>query len=127
MAFPSCTAAIFLGSAEFDTYNQTRLLLGIHPGNFQYRLEPDETFCSPEVAMTYSNKGLEHHVPYLSQGLPQQPVPGQIQKSPPSCPVKQLEGVYFDFNGEKLLQMARDAASMGIELFVMDDGWFGKT
>ena len=50
----------FIGSAEFDTYNQTRLLMGIHPGNFQYRLEPDETFCSPEVAMTYSNKGLEH-------------------------------------------------------------------
>lgn len=116
----------FLGSAEFDTYNQTRLLLGIHPGNFQYRLEPDETFCSPEVAMTYSNKGLEHLSHTYHKAYRNNLCRGKFKKARRPVLLNSWEGVYFDFNGEKLLQMARDAASMGIELFVMDDGWFGK-
>lgn len=116
----------FLGSAEFDTYNQTRLLLGIHPGNFQYRLEPDETFCSPEVAMSYSNKGLEHLSHTYHRTYRNNLCRGKFKKARRPVLLNSWEGVYFDFNGEKLLQMARDAASMGIELFVMDDGWFGK-
>ena len=116
----------FLGSAEFDTYNQTRLLLGINPGNFNYRLDPGKTFCSPEVAMAYSGEGLEHLSHIFHRAFRNNLCRGKFKKARRPILLNSWEGVYFDFNGEKLVQMARDAASMGIELFVMDDGWFGK-
>lgn len=126
MASLSCTAEISWEAPNFDTYNQTRLLLGINPGNFNYRLDPGKTFCSPEVAMAYSGEGLEHLSHIFHRAFRNNLCRGKFKKARRPVLLNSWEGVYFDFNGEKLVQMARDAASMGIELFVMDDGWFGQ-
>ncbi len=116
----------FIASAEFDTYNQTRILMGIHPDNFHYCLEPGAVFCSPEAAMAYSENGLEQLSHIFHKAYRNNLCRGKYKNTRRPVLLNSWEGVYFDFTGEKLLNMAKDAADMGIELFVMDDGWFGK-
>ncbi len=116
----------FIGQAELDQYDQTRLLLGIHPGNFCYKLDPGEVFYAPEAAMAYTADGLgslsrifhRAYRTHLCRGL------WTTQRRP--VLLNSWEGVGLTFTGEKLLTMARAAADLGIELFVLDDGWFGK-
>ena len=116
----------FIAEVELNADGTTRAHMGIHPDDFCWVLEPDQTFYTPEVVMVYSNEGLggmsrafhrlyRHH---LCRGK------WKIQKRP--ILVNNWEGTYFDFNEEKLLAIAKDAAELGIEMLVMDDGWFGK-
>ncbi len=116
----------FIGQAELDQYDQTRLLMGIHPGNFCYRLDGGESFYAPEAAMAYTDRGLTalsriFHRAYrthLCRG------PWMTKRRP--VLLNSWESIQFDFTGEKLLAMAEEARDLGIELFVLDDGWFGK-
>ena len=115
----------FLGQAERTQFNQIRMTMGIHPEHFNWKLGPGEQFTAPEVVMTYSAHGIgqmtrnfhnlyRNHLirsPYLHQKRP--------------VLINNWEATYFQFNTEKLLSIAERAASLGIEMFVMDDGWFG--
>lgn len=116
----------FQALAELDQYDQTRVLLGIHPENFTWSLKPGESFYAPETALAYSEEGLTglshiYHRAYrenLCRGI------WKTKRRP--VLLNSWEGVYFDFDGEKLVSMAAEAKELGAELFVMDDGWFGK-
>lgn len=116
----------FIAQAEKSQFDSVRMTMGIHPEGFTWKLEPGEKFTAPEVVMVYSADGLgrmtrtfhdlyrEHLIrsPYLHQKRP--------------ILINNWEATYFDFDEKKLLEIAKDASELGIEMLVMDDGWFGK-
>jgi alpha-galactosidase len=116
----------FIGLAEVDQFTNTRVSLGINPFDFQWLLEPKQSFQTPEVVMVYSDRGIgemsrTYHKLYrtrLCRGVYRDQVRPIL--------INNWEATYFDFNEEKLLKMAKEAKDIGIELFVLDDGWFGK-
>lgn len=116
----------FLAQAEVDTYDVTRVMMGIHPSCFTWPLKQGEQFETPEVVMVYSDAGLgemsrTYHDLYrhrLARG------PWRDQTRP--ILINNWEATYCDFNEEKLLELAETASELGVELFVLDDGWFGK-
>lgn len=116
----------FLGQAEYDQYNQTRVLMGIHPENFTFCVKPDDKFYAPEVAMAYSGSGLGALSRIYHNAYRENLCRSKWNSVRRPVLLNSWEGVYFDFDAEKLVRMAKDAAGLGIELFVMDDGWFGK-
>ena len=116
----------FTASAYVDQFDSLRLLMGINPEGFEWRLEKGASFTAPEVVMTYSDKGLNglshtFHDLYRKH-LIRSPYLG---KSRPIL-INNWEATYFDFDDDKLLSIAREAAEYGIEMLVLDDGWFGK-
>ena len=116
----------FLAEAEKDQFNQTRVLMGIHPGNFSWKLEPGESFWTPEVMMAFSDGGFEKLSHIYHRAVRNNLCRGKFKKARRPVLINNWEGTYFDFTGEKLLSMAEKAADLGAEMFVMDDGWFGK-
>ncbi|PST45585.1 alpha-galactosidase [Bifidobacterium callitrichos] len=112
--------------AEVDAYGATRLQLGINPAGFAWRLAPGESFQSPEALLGYTDRGLNA----LSQTLHRIVLdhlerPRWARRERPIL-INNWEATYFDFTEEKLLELARLAHRAGIELFVLDDGWFGR-
>ncbi len=116
----------FLAQAEKDQFDQTRVLMGIHPGNFCYKLLPGQSFWTPEAAMVYSDSGFEAMSHNYHKAIRNHLCRGKFKNARRPVLINNWEGTYFDFTGEKLFHMAEEAADMGVELFVMDDGWFGK-
>lgn len=116
----------FLANIEVDAYEQVRIQIGISPTHFEWSLLPGETFQTPEVVLVYSSQGLNG----MSQGLHRlyqhHLMRGRYQHLERPILVNNWEGTYFDFTEDKILEMAESAAQLGIELFVLDDGWFGK-
>lgn len=115
----------FQCEVEKDQFDQTRLTMGIHPKFFSWRLRPEETFQAPEAVMAYSGEGLTelshlYHRIYRNN-LCRSP----YAKLPRPIVINSWEATYFSFDEEKLLNIAREAVDMGVELFVLDDGWFG--
>ncbi len=116
----------FVAEAEVDYLNSTRVSIGINPFDFGWLLEPGESFQTPEAIMVYSSEGLggmsrTYHRLYrtrLCRGI------HRDQERP--ILVNNWEATYFDFNAEKIESIAKSGAELGIELFVLDDGWFGK-
>lgn len=116
----------FAAVAEVDPFQSTRFSIGLNPFDFTWILSPGQTFQTPEAVMVYTDGGLGemsriYHRLYrtrLCRGV-------HRDKERPIL-VNNWEGTYFDFNTEKLLDIAQVGAEMGIELFVLDDGWFGK-
>ncbi len=116
----------FVCKAEKDQYDQTRVIMGIHPKHFSYQLKAGESFTAPEVVMAYSGQGLTrlshlYHRIYR-ENLCQSPF---VRKARPVV-INSWEAAYFDFDDEKLLHIAREAVDMGVDTFVLDDGWFGS-
>ncbi len=116
----------FLASAEVDTYGATRVMMGIHPECFSWGLNPGEEFVSPEVVIAYTNQGLNdlsqtYHKLYrnrLTRGV-------WKTKDRPIL-LNNWEATMMDFTEEDILKIAAKGKEAGIELFVLDDGWFGK-
>jgi alpha-galactosidase len=111
-------------TAEADETGRTRLVTGINPVSFDYELDPGETFYTPEAVLAYGKDESEvacrmHR--FVSRHI----VRGKWKNEPRPILVNNWEGTYFDFNREKILGIARKAAEVGAELFVLDDGWFG--
>jgi len=115
----------FIAETEVDQYNQTRMVMGIHPTGFRYKLEAEESFTAPEVVCVYSGEGFtklshNYHKAYryhLSKSK------YTNQRRP--ILINNWEATMFDFDEKKLLEIATDAKELGIEMLVMDDGWFG--
>ncbi len=116
----------FLMEVEKDQAGQTRFLCGIHPDDFAWTLEPGESFQTPEVLMAYSGEGLGRLSRIMHQTIREHICRGEWQHKRRPVLINNWEATYFNFTGEKLISIAKEAASLGIELFVMDDGWFGK-
>ena len=116
----------FLMEAELDQVGQTRLVCGIHPDDFAWTLEPGESFQTPEVMMSYSAEGFGLLSRNFHQTIREHICRGEWKHKRRPVLINNWEATYFDFTGDKLVSIARDAHDLGVELFVMDDGWFGK-
>lgn len=116
----------FLAQVEVDTYHVTRVTMGIHPHTFSWPLGQGESFQTPEVVMVYSHDGLNHMSQTYHQLYQKRLARGMYRDQVRPILVNNWEGTYFDFNEDKLLDIAKTAQKLGIELFVLDDGWFGK-
>lgn len=115
----------FLISAEKNLQEKTRIVAGINPENFNYEIEPNGTFECPEVAMVYSSCGFGQLSNCFHKAIRNNLCRGKFKNAIRPVLINNWEGTYFDFNADKLVSMAHEAKKMGVELFVMDDGWFG--
>lgn len=115
----------FLAAADLSMYNSVRLCMGIHPQGFRWNLRPGAVFTAPEVVLTYSGEGLARMTSNLHHFYLEHLIRSPWKYKARPVLINNWEGTLFDFDNEKLLQIARVAADCGIELFVMDDGWFG--
>ncbi|MDK2809998.1 MAG: alpha-galactosidase [Petroclostridium sp.] len=116
----------FLAQAEVDQYDNTRVSIGINPFDFTWILGPGEEFQTPEVVLVYSDSGIgkmsrTYHKLYRTRLCR-----GQYRDRVRPILINNWEATYFDFNAEKIESIAKSAKELGIELFVLDDGWFGK-
>lgn len=116
----------FLGNVEVDSFSQTRVQLGINPEHFEWKLGAGETFQTPEVVMSYSEEGLNGMSRSFHELYQNKLIRGKHQYRERPVLINNWEGTYFNFTEEKILNMAEISAELGIELFVLDDGWFGK-
>jgi len=115
----------FLAEAEVGPFGTTRVRLGINPEGFAWILEPGEEFATPEAVLAYSSAGLDglsaaYHALYRERLAR-----GTWRDRPRPVLINNWEGTYFDFDETKLVDIASVARDLGIELFVLDDGWFG--
>ena len=111
----------FQAEAELYQYNQTRLMMGLSQEKFAYELKTDQELIAPEVIMTFSNQGLEK----ISHNL-HDCIRENICRNKKLSPVvlNSWEGLMMNFDGKKIINMARQAKSLGADMFVLDDGWF---
>ena len=116
----------FLIQAEVDTYNTTRILAGIHPSGFDWKLEKGQAFQTPEAVMVYSCEGMNAMSQTFHQLYQKRLARGYWRDRERPILINSWEAAYFTFNEERLLEIAEKAKESGIELFVLDDGWFGK-
>ena len=116
----------FKGEAEQDQYQQTRILLGLQDEQFSYPVEPGDSFIAPEVILTYSSEGLNRLSQNLHTCIRKHVCRGKYKEEVRPILVNSWEAAYFDFTGETIYDLAVQAKEAGIEMVVMDDGWFGK-
>ncbi|MEY8518872.1 alpha-galactosidase [Lachnospiraceae bacterium 29-84] len=115
----------FLMQAEVDAHGSTRVLAGIHPDTFSWKLEPGEAFQTPEAVTVYSSEGLNGMSQAFHKLYQRCLARGEWRDKVRPILINNWEATYFDFDEEKLLEIAKKAASCGVEMFVLDDGWFG--
>lgn len=116
----------FLSQIEVDTYNVTRVSMGINPFQFAWTLEPNKSFEAPEVVMTYSQDGLNGMSQQFHNVYRQHLLHNKTPFTKAPILLNSWEANYFDFGEAKLLEQAQLAKNLGFDLFVLDDGWFGK-
>lgn len=112
----------FLAQAEVDNQNVTRILMGIHPDTFDWKLSPGADFQTPEAVMVYTSCGLNHLSQTFHKLYQKRLARGYWRDRPRPILINNWEATYFDFTEEKLLDIARRAKDCGVELFVLDDG-----
>lgn len=111
--------------AEVDTRNTARILAGINPDTFDWKLEAGEHFQTPEAVIVYSDQGLNKMSQTFHKLYQKRLARGEWRDKPRPILINNWEATYFDFDTDKLLAIAKSAAEHGIEMLVMDDGWFG--
>lgn len=111
---------------ERDQTEQVRLTMGIHPYHFAYTLGKGESFQAPEVIMAYSQEGLGKLSRIYHDAFRQNLIRSKYVEQPRPILVNNWEATYFDFNEEKIFAIAKEAKEIGLDMFVLDDGWFGK-
>ncbi len=116
----------FLAQAEVDTHDTTRVLMGIHPMGFDWKLEKGESFQTPEAVMVYSERGLNGMSQTFHKLYRKRLARGYWRDKARPILNNNWEATYFDFTEERLVEIAGKAKECGVELFVLDDGWFGE-
>lgn len=116
----------FEGCVEKDQINQTRMLLGLQPEKLRYPVRPGETFAVPEIIMSYSNEGLNQLSYNLHRCIRHHVCRGRYRYAVRPILVNSWEASYFDIDADYLCMLAKEASELGIDMLVMDDGWFGK-
>jgi alpha-galactosidase len=111
---------------EVNAYGKSHIVWGINPHSFAYPLFPGETLESPQAALTYSNQGINRLSKHFHAFINNHLIPAQWQNKARPVLINSWEATYFNFNEGRLLKLAKTARDVGIELFVLDDGWFGK-
>ena len=113
-------------SVELSPYGRVRVLSGINPDTFRWCLGSGETFSSPEAVMVYSSSGLNGMSAQMHSFVRSQIVRGYWKDRERPILINNWEATGYDFDEKKLIELADTAVKEGIELFVLDDGWFGK-
>ena len=113
-------------SVEDTCYHKVRLLTGINPQGFEFVIDKGEVFESPEAVISYSNKGFNALSHNMHRFVEENIVRGEWKNAWRPLLINSWEAAYFKFNEKSLLSLAKTAAKAGIELFLLDDGWFGK-
>lgn len=116
----------YLIQAEVDHYDVLRIMAGIHPEEFLWRLMPGENFQTPEAVMVYSGEGLNKMSQTYHSLYNHRLVRGQWREKVRPVLINNWEATYYNFDEEKLLQIAGKAKELGVDMLVLDDGWFGK-
>lgn len=128
----SALALQLLYSGNFQAFvqknqlNEVRLGIGINDDNFAWQLAAGDSFETPVALMTYSAKGLTHLSQESQLFVQNHIMPKQFAHVERPILINNWEATYFNFKKEKLLDLADEASKLGIELFVLDDGWFGN-
>ncbi len=113
-------------SVEVNAYGKTHFLAGINPQGFDWQLAPGEDFEAPEAVMTCSHEGFNGMSVRMHHFVREHIVRGEWKYKTRPVLLNSWEAAYFDIDENKLLRLAKAGKDVGIELFVMDDGWFGK-
>ncbi len=116
----------FLMGAEVDQFRTLRVAAGINPFDFAWHLEAGETFHAPEALLAYSGKGWGGLSRSWHRLFRTRLARGSHRDLPRPILINNWEATYFSFDRETLLDLGSSAAELGVELFVLDDGWFGK-
>jgi alpha-galactosidase len=116
----------FLAEVEVEPYGSARLRIGINPETFAWELLPGAEFATPEAVLVHTTDGLGAMSNAFHRLFRERLARGTWRDRPRPILVNNWEGTYFDFDEERLVAIATVARDLGIELFVLDDGWFGK-
>lgn len=116
----------FLCEAEKDQYEQTRVMMGLQSDYFHYPLGKDESLIVPETILSFSDKGFGDLSRKYHRCIRKHICRGKYSRQIRPVLINSWEAAYFDFNGETICRLAEEAAELGIDMVVMDDGWFGK-
>lgn len=116
----------FKNEIDLDPYEQTRVVMGISDEQFRKTLMPNEEFNTPEAVMGYTDKGLEDISYNFHRFVRKNICRGEYKESRRPVLLNNWEATYFNFDGDKLISIAKKAKELGVELFVLDDGWFGN-
>jgi len=115
-----------LGLAELSPTDLVRVQIGINPHCFEWPLAAGESFETPEAVMTFSDRGFNGMSAHFHDFVNNHIVRGESQNAERPVLINNWEACFFKFTRGKLLRLARQAKRLGVELFVLDDGWFGK-
>ena len=116
----------FIAQADVNHFDTVRVNIGINPFGFNWKLESGEEFQTPEVVCVYSANGLGEMSRTFNKLYRTRLCRGKYRDTERPVLINNWEATYFDFNEEKILDIAKKAKSVGVELMVLDDGWFGK-
>jgi alpha-galactosidase len=113
-------------AVEVNAFDKTRVVTGINPTNFAFNLEPEAVFEAPEAVMTYSPEGHGGMSRHMHDFVREHIVRGTWKYKERPVLLNSWEASYFDISESSLLKLAKEGKDVGVELFVMDDGWFGE-
>jgi len=116
----------FLASVEVNAFDLTRVCMGINPFDFAWQLEKEGSFQTPEVVMVYSDSGFNEMSHTYHSLYRNNLARGEWKDQTTPIYLNNWEATYFNFNEEKLVALAKEARALGIEMLVLDDGWFGN-
>lgn len=113
-------------TAEVDAFGLTRIICGLNHEGFEWKLGAGEEFYTPETVLVYSNEGIGGMSRALHRFYRDHLINPRWARSPRPVLINNWEATYFAFDDDKLVSIAKDAAELGLDMLVMDDGWFGK-
>ncbi|MBQ8094020.1 MAG: alpha-galactosidase [Clostridia bacterium] len=123
--FALCYSGSFYAGVNVDQFGMARTMMGINPYNFAWKLQPGDAFETPECYLVYSDTGIGGMSRIYHRFIHERITSGRFASGPRPILINNWEATYFNFNEDKLLELARCAKDVGIDLFVLDDGWFG--
>lgn len=115
-----------IARVEVTNFGITRIQSGINPFEFEWHLKPSESFDAPEAVLTFSAEGIGAMSRNMHAFVKENIVRGEWKYKERPILVNNWEATYFNFNEKKIVDIAKTAKQLGIEMFVLDDGWFGK-
>ena len=116
----------FKAQVQSDQFDQVRMTMGIHPEDFTWKLKEGESFQAPEIVLVYSAQGLGQMTRIFHDFYRNHLIRSEYKNQKRPILINNWEATYFDFDTEKLIAIAKQASALGIEMLVMDDGWFGN-
>lgn len=128
----SCIGAMLMYSGSFkarvqlDQLDQVRMVMGINPEMFKWNLKAGESFYTPEAFLSYSSQGFEKLSHCFHKFIRNNVCRGKYKLESRPVLINNWEATYFDFNEEILYNIAKQASELGVDMFVLDDGWFGQ-